>query len=172
MQISDLPETAYPPYYGTYIKAFGSGGLLEGLHRGRGDFLSLLPGIPPERLSHSYAEGKWTLAEVLVHIMDTERVFQYRALRFARNDGTELAGFDQDAYVPHSGASKRSLGDIGREYASVRDASISLFGSLDRETLGKMGVANGLPMGVGALGFIISGHQAHHLGILRERYLP
>lgn len=144
---------------------------MDGLEQGRTGFLSFMDDLPLERLSFSYGAGKWTLAEVLVHIMDTERVFQYRALRFARNDKTDLPGFDQDSYVPQSNASKRSLGDLRQEYTSVRDSSITLFRSFDRETLDRMGVANGNPMGVGALGFIISGHQAHHLRIIGERYL-
>lgn len=172
MFISELPAAAYPPFYHTYVQAFGNGGLMEGLEGGRAEFLSFLDGVPPPKLSHAYAPGKWTLAEVLVHIMDTERIFQYRALRFARNDRTDLPGFDQDAYVPNSNANKRVLGDIKQEYGVVRDSSIALFRSFDRETLDRMGHANGLSMGVGALGFIICGHQAHHLGIIRERYLP
>src|SRR5690606_10659382 len=171
MLISALPDSAYPPYYRTYILAFGEGSLLDGLEKGRAEFLSFLDGVPPNKLSHAYALGKWTLAEVLVHIMDTERVFQYRALCFARNDSTELPGFDQDAYVPNSHANTRGLEDIKLEYKAVRDSSITLFRSFDRETLGRIGKANGLSMGVGALGFIISGHQAHHVGILRQRYL-
>jgi len=144
---------------------------MDGLEQGRSGFLSFMDELPEERLSFSYGPGKWTLAEVLVHIMDTERVFQYRALRFARNDRTDLPGFDQDAFVPNSNASKRSLGDLRQEFVAVRDSSIALFRSFDRETLDRMGIANGLPMGVGAMGFIISGHQAHHLKIIGQRYL-
>ncbi len=144
---------------------------MAGLEQGRSEFLSFLDTLPRERLSFSYGPGKWTLAEALVHITDTERIFQYRALRFARNDRTDLPGFDQDAFVPHSNATKRSLGDLRQEYTAVRDSSIALFRTFDRETLDRVGIANGLPMGVGAMGFIICGHQAHHLRIITERYL-
>lgn len=144
---------------------------MDGLEQGKTDFLSFLEGLPPSRLSHAYALGKWTLAEVLVHILDTERVFQYRALRFARRDRTDLPGFDQNAYVPNSKAAKRKLPDIKAEFSAIRDSSILLFQSLDREDLSQMGMANGLSMGVAAMGFIICGHQAHHQKIIRERYL-
>lgn len=171
MLLSELQATAYPPYYGTYISALGEGDLVGLLEKGRTDFLAFLDAVPVQRLSYAYAPEKWTLAEVLVHIMDTERIFHYRALRIARSDLTDLPGFDQDAYVPHSRAMGRKLGDIRQEYASVRDATISLFKSFDRETLDRMGRVNGHPTGVGAIGFIICGHQAHHLGIIGERYL-
>jgi uncharacterized damage-inducible protein DinB len=144
---------------------------MEELHHGKQLFLSLLDETPKEKLEYAYAEGKWTLAEVLLHIIDAERVFQYRALRFARNDKTPLPGFDQDVYVPHSNASKRTIEDIKEEYMAVRQSTILLFNSFDDEALQRLGVSSGSPLSVRATGFIISGHQAHHLKIIRERYL-
>ena len=104
-------------------------------------------------------------------MLDTERIFQYRALCIARNDKSEFPGFDQDAYVPVSNANNRSKKDLINEYVAVRDSSITLFASLDEEALKRVGVASGSKMSVRALGFITSGHQAHHVRILRERYL-
>lgn len=122
-------------------------------------------------MNFSYAQGKWTIAEVLIHLMDTERIFQYRALRFARNDKTELQGFDQDSYVPESQAPNRSRNDILEEFIAIRKSSIALFASLNDEMLLRSGLASGAKMSVRALGFVICGHQVHHFNILQERYL-
>jgi hypothetical protein len=106
-----------------------------------------------------------------LHVIDAERVFQYRALRIARGDHTPLAGFDQDAYVPNSGAGKRSRESIIEEYRAVRQATISLFSTFDAEALNQRGTASKSEVNVAALGFIICGHQKHHRNIIRERYL-
>jgi uncharacterized damage-inducible protein DinB len=171
MLLSELPTSEYNPFYHTYVMALGDVDLLDELRNGKQVLLSLLEEIPEEKLTYAYAEGKWTLAEALVHMLDTERIFQYRALCIARNDKSEFPGFDQDAYVPVSNANSRSKKDLTDEYVAVRDSSITLFASLDEEALKRVGVASGSKMSVRALGFITSGHQAHHVRILRERYL-
>ncbi|WP_306014071.1 MULTISPECIES: DinB family protein [unclassified Allomuricauda] len=171
MLLSELPTSEYNPFYHTYVMALGDIDLLDELRNGKQVLLSLLEEIPEEKLTYAYAEGKWTLAEALVHMLDTERIFQYRALCIARNDKSEFPGFDQDAYVPVSNANNRSKKDLIDEYVAVRDSSITLFASLDEEALKRVGVASGSKMSVRALGFITSGHQAHHVRILRERYL-
>ena len=171
MLLSELPTSEYNPFYHTYVMALGNVDLLDELRNGKQVLFSLLEEIPEEKLTYAYAEGKWTLAEALVHMLDTERIFQYRALCIARNDKSEFPGFDQDAYVPVSNANNRSKKDLIDEYAAVRDSSITLFASLDEEALKRVGVASGSKMSVRALGFITSGHQAHHVRILRERYL-
>lgn len=171
MLLSELPTSEYNPFYHTYVMALGNVDLLDELRNGKQVLLSLLEEIPEEKLTYAYAEGKWTLAEALVHMLDTERIFQYRALCIARNDKSEFPGFDQDAYVPVSNANNRSKKDLIDEYVAVRDSSITLFASLDEEALKRVGVASGSKMSVRALGFITSGHQAHHVHILRERYL-
>lgn len=171
MRLSELSLSEYNPFYHTYIQALGEVSLMEELENGKSILLSLMDNISEDKLSFAYGAGKWTLAEVLLHIVDTERIFQYRALRFARNDTTNLPGFDQDAFVPYSNASGRTIKDLAEEYEAVRDATLTLFKSFDDEALKRKGVASGSPMSVRALGFIISGHQAHHLRIIRERYL-
>ncbi|WP_349351169.1 MULTISPECIES: DinB family protein [unclassified Flagellimonas] len=171
MLLSELPTSEYNPFYHTYVMALGDVDLLDELRNGKQVLLSLLEEIPEEKLTYAYAEDKWTLAEALVHMLDTERIFQYRALCIARNDKSEFPGFDQDAYVPVSNANNRSKKDLIDEYVAVRDSSITLFASLDEEALKRVGVASGSKMSVRALGFITSGHQAHHVRILRERYL-
>lgn len=118
----------------------------------------------------AYAPDKWTVKEVICHLCDAERIFAYRALRFARGDSTDLPGFDENAYVPASNARKRTMEDLLEELWSVRAATLSLAKQLDESALSRRGSANGAPVSVRALLFIIAGHERHHLGILRERY--
>ncbi|WP_396589974.1 DinB family protein [Allomuricauda sp. R78024] len=170
MRSTDLPVSEYNPYYHTYILALGDVNLMDSLKEGMVDFSSFMEGLPEGKLNYSYGEGKWTLAEVLMHIIDAERVFQYRALRFGRNDDTSLAGFDQDIYVPQSNASGKTEKEILDEYQAVRNGTISLFKSFDDDALKRIGMASDSKMSTRAMGFIICGHQAHHLKIIRERY--
>ena len=171
MVLSELPSSEYNPFYQTYIMVLGNVELLEELINGKKALVSVFEEIPEDRLNYAYAEGKWSLAEALLHIIDTERIFQYRALCIARNDKTPLPGFDQDDYVPFSNAAKRSKTDLITEYKTVRDATISLFASFDDEALVRLGTTSGSKMSVRALGFIICGHQAHHVRVIQERYL-
>jgi uncharacterized damage-inducible protein DinB len=127
--------------------------------------------LPEEKLSHRYAEGKWTIREILAHVVDDERIYAYRALRFARNDRTELPGFEQDDYAAHSGANERDVRDILSEFAAVRRATISLFEGLGDEALTRSGVASENVMSVRAAAYHIAGHELRHVQIIRERYL-
>jgi uncharacterized damage-inducible protein DinB len=171
MKTSQLSEHEYNPYYKAYIEALGEVELMDTLKKQLNNFPKFLSSIPKETLSYRYAEGKWSVAEVLIHITDTERVFQYRALRFARKDETPLPGFDQDAYVPFSLANNRSIDGVINEYKSVRQSTIALYETFDEAILKQKGIASNAAMSVGALGFIICGHQRHHRNILKERYL-
>jgi uncharacterized damage-inducible protein DinB len=118
----------------------------------------------------AYAPDKWTVKEVVGHISDTERIFAYRALRFARGDSTDLPGFDENAYVPNSNAKNRSIEDLIEELWSVRAATLSLAKQIPEAAMSRRGSANGTPVTVRALLYIIAGHERHHLGLLRERY--
>jgi len=171
MKVSDLSTSEYNPFYHNYILSVGKGSLLEELNGGRDEFISFLENLPEAKLGYAYAQGKWTLAEVLVHVIDAERVFQYRALRFGRNDSTALAGFDQDIYAPESDASSRTKESIIEEYKTVRQSTISLFQSFSDGALMRIGNASGSDMSTRAMGFVICGHQAHHLRVVRERYM-
>lgn len=119
---------------------------------------------------HAYGPGKWTVKEVVGHICDTERVMAYRALRFSRGDQTELPGFDENEYVASSTFASRTMDDLLEELWSVRAATLSLAKHLREDALGKRGKANGQPVSVRALLYIIAGHERHHLAILRDRY--
>ena len=171
MLLSELPSAACPEYYKPYLQVLGEVELLDQLKNQSKNFPNFIKSIPEAAWTASYAAGKWTIAEVLVHILDTERVFQYRALRFGRNDKTSLPGFDQDLYVPQSRANQRSKQSVLAEYSCIRAASVSLFETFSKEELNRQGTASGVPISVAALGFIICGHQKHHRNIIRQRYL-
>jgi hypothetical protein len=131
----------------------------------------LVHSIPDNKADVAYAPGKWTVRELLCHIMDAERIFCYRALRFARNDKTPLSGFEENDYAPQANAAGRSLQKIASEMSHLRASTIDLFESFTPEMLTRKGSANKNEISVMAIGFIISGHETHHRKILQERYL-
>lgn len=162
----------YAPYAIMYIGLLPDDGLilkhLEDNLRATTEFLRA---VPDEKLSYRYAEGKWTIKEIVAHLIDDERIYAYRALRFARNDQTELPGFEQDAYAVESTANERSLEDLLEEFATVRKSTIALFNSFDERVLTRSGVASGNVMSVRAIAYHLAGHELRHLNIIRERYL-
>ena len=161
----------YPPYSIAYISLVPDGDIVATLGKQLDDTLALIRSIPESRGGFRYAEDKWSIKEVIGHIIDGERVFAYRALRFARGDETPLSGFEQDDYVRTGGFDKRSLSDLANEYEHVRRSSLSLFSNLDDEAWSRCGTSNNNPASVRALAFIIAGHERHHVEILRTRYL-
>lgn len=160
----------FAPYYHAYVAGMPDVDLLRLLEDQAEDTQALLRELGEERGDHRYAPGKWSVKEVVGHIVDAERVFAYRALCIARGDQTPLPGFDQDAYVAAAGFGRRALADLAEELADVRRASLRLLAGLDEEALGRAGVANGVPVTVRALAWIIAGHERHHQRLLRERY--
>ncbi len=163
--------TEYAPFYGTYIGKVPEGDLLQLLDEQRRATQVLLAGIPEARALHRYAPGKWSVKEVVGHLMDSERVFCYRALRFARGDQTPLSGFDENVYVPAGKFDPRPVADVAAELDAVRRATIALFHGFDAAALARRGTANGKEVSVRALAYIIAGHERHHVAILRERYV-
>jgi hypothetical protein len=119
-----------------------------------------------------YAPGKWTIKDILQHIIDAERVFAYRALRFARNDKAELHSFDEDSFAANANAKKRTVFDLLGEFDNLRGANILFFKSLDVETMFREGIASGDKISVLALGFTMCGHPIHHMNVIKERYYP
>lgn len=167
----DRPEAnEYIEYYGRYISKVPRGDIVATLDAQGKETLRLLSGLSEAQALHRYAPGKWSVKEVIGHVCDTERVMGYRALRIARGDRTPLPGFDENVYVPAGSFDARSLASLLEELASVRSASVTLFRSLDETASRRMGEANGNPVSVRALAYIIAGHEAHHTGLLRERY--
>jgi len=171
MSIRRPAPQEFPPYYGSYVSEVPGEDALPVLIAQRASTASFLATIPAARAGFRYAEGKWSLREVIGHLSDSERIFCYRLLRFARADETPLAGFDENRYVPAGEFERRSLADVAGEFAAVRDATLGLVRSLDETQLGRSGLANGKPITARALAWIIAGHEAHHLRVIRERYL-
>lgn len=160
----------YAPFYANYIAQVADGDLLATLERQTGATSAYITSLPDARRTHRYAEGKWSIAETLLHVVDSERVFAYRLLRVARGDTTDLPGFDQDAYVPASRADTRTLLSLAAEYTAVRSATMQLVRHLGDDVWDRHGRANGFGVSARALAWIIAGHEAHHLRILAERY--
>jgi len=160
----------YSSAYRSYVDKVPDGDLLALLEAQMKEKRALLGSLDPERAGFRYAEGKWSVIEVVGHITDGERIFAYRALRFARGDATPLPGFEENDYVPAGRFDQRTLPDVLDEAAAVRAASIALLRGLPAESFERRGVASENPISVRALAYVIAGHERHHMGVLRERY--
>jgi hypothetical protein len=160
-----------PPFYQGYVQLVKHLDLFENLEQSILLTQQLLNKIPEEKGAFAYAPGKWTIKEVLCHMIDTERILCYRALRFARNDQTVLPGFEENDYAPEANADNRSVVSIGEEMNRLRLTTIDLYRSFSPVMLDRQGMANNSALSVRNLGFIISGHETHHRKILTERYL-
>jgi uncharacterized damage-inducible protein DinB len=171
MKPSDLKSSEYPEYFEKYITQVETENLIEELEISVHQFIKFVQNIPMDKFDYRYAEGKWTIKEIIQHIIDTERIFAYRALCFSRNDKTALPGFDENNYVDNTNANQRSLQDLLTEMAVVRQATLSLFKSFSEEQLIRIGTASNKQISTRAIGFIIIGHQNHHQNIFEERYL-
>jgi hypothetical protein len=172
IQISRPRPGEYSAYFDRYLGLLPDGDALGILRTQVEATSALLLALPPQRGEHRYAPGKWSVKEVIGHVIDTERVFSYRALRFSRNDATPLHGFEQDEYVAHGRFDARTVQDLVGELRAVRAASITLFEGMSVEMLSRRGVASGAELTVRAVPWIVAGHERHHIAILRERYLP
>lgn len=157
-------------WYHGYVKLVDEPDLAEAWSRHTDAFLDFFENIPPEKYDYRYAAGKWTIREVLQHIIDAERIFAYRALRFARLDDTHLPGFDENKYADQAKAHTRPWEKLIEEFKVVRHSSVLLFSSFDEEQFEASGVASGSRCYVRGIGYIIIGHSLHHLRVTRERY--
>lgn len=172
MKITDLQTTEYPSYAANYISQVeDTWTLTEELEVSVHNLIRFVQNIPMDKHDYRYAEGKWTIKDILQHLIDSERVFAYRALRFSRNDMTELPGFDENSYAASARANNRHMKDLLTEFSTVRHSTMQMFGALDEEELLRAGTASGNRVSVRALGFMIIGHQNHHIKVFRERYL-
>ncbi len=164
-------KSEYPTDCEGYVSRVPDGDIVGTLGKQLEETLALIKGIPEARGDFRYAEGKWSIKELIGHVIDSERVFAYRALRFGRGDATPLSGFEQDDFVRGADFNKRSLSDLADEYEHVRRATISLFASLDESAWDRRGAANNNEVSVRGLAFITAGHERHHVEMLRTRYL-
>ena len=160
-----------PNFYHNYISQVPENELIEAFNTETPLFIQFIENIPTHKHDYRYAEGKWTIKEVLQHVVDAERIFAYRALCFARKDHTSLPGFDENTYADNSKADKRKWDELVGEFKVVRMASEYMFTSFDDEQLEATGTANNNSVYVLAVGYILVGHCAHHMKIIKERYL-
>ncbi len=163
--------TDAPKYFHYYINIVIEEDLMNAFIELENITTTLINSIQEEQANFRYAEGKWSVKEVLQHIIDSERIFTYRALRFSRRDATPLSGFDENHYAPNANTSERSIKNILAEYQTVRAASISLYKYMNNEMLDFKAVANGVENSARAMGWMIAGHNLHHLKVIKERYL-
>ncbi len=171
MTKDDLKNDEYSPYYKPYIQKTEGLNLKEGLKINGDKTIAFFESVPEDKLTYRYEVDKWTVKEIIQHIIDTERIFAYRALCIARKDKTLLPGFDQDLYVENCEVNHRSIHDLTNEYKAVRLATIMMFNSFNEQALLQNGNASNNNLSVRAVGFIIMGHESHHCEIITERYL-
>lgn len=171
MIILPPPQGTYAPFYDGYVKQIAGKDPIKMLESQVLGLKALLSEIPSEKEDYAYAPGKWTIKQVIGHIIDTERIMTYRALAIARGEKKPLPGFDENEYVAAARFNERSLYDLGHEFGAVREATIALFKSLNNEELDRLGNANNHPVSARALLYIIVGHHIHHEHVLRERYI-
>lgn len=168
---NELINADFATYFKNYINMVEEDEVLVALKRSTKKFKQLCKLLNEENTADKYAADKWTIKEMLVHIIDTERIFSYRALCFARNEQGVLPGFDHNEYVTHSNANNRSFKSIRKEFFAVRKSTTLLFKSFDETMLNKVGVMNDNKLSVVGIGFVITGHQQHHINVLYEKYL-
>ena len=172
MKIAELPSSSYAPYYEVYIsKVDKTLTLLEALHTGMDKTTSFFRSLPQDRINYRYALGKWSPKEILRHIIDTERIFSYRALRLGRKDKTPIIGFDQDIYVNATHLEGVTMVNLLKEYRAVRTATIALFETFLEDNYHFIGRASDMQLSAGAAGTIIAGHEIYHVQVINERYL-
>lgn len=173
--MSSLPrpdDSEYNEYYRGYTSLVPDGEIVETLRHQLGDTLALLGGVETERETYRYAEGKWSLREVVGHLIDTERVFAFRALSMARQDGAELPGMDQEDWGRRNNANERPLQHLTDEWVALRRANVDLFASFDSATGRRTGIASGFVFSVRSLAWIIAGHELWHRRLIGRDYLP
>lgn len=158
-------------YQRSYADLVPEGDLLSVLEKNSKEVVQLLSPLSPEKLKYRYAEGKWSIPQLLVHVMDAERIFSYRILCIARGDKTPLPGFEEDDYARNSNADERAFSEVLEEYINVRKATISLLKSLNDSLLSNTGISNTKKVSVRTLCYILAGHEIHHVNVLKEKYL-
>ena len=167
----DIQNNEFDSFYANYITLAMEFNFASGFAMQRDRVVAFFQNLSYEKWDYSYQPAKWTIKDVLLHMVDTERIFAYRALRISRNDKIPLPGFDENEYAVKANASSRTVESLIEEYISVRNATITLFQSFSDKQLLEIGIASGKEISVRAIGYIILGHEKHHLNIIKERYL-
>ena len=167
----NLNPNEFAPYYVDYIKLVPEQDIVKGLTNQNEELIHFFTSISVFKHEFRYEEGKWTVKDIILHLIDAERILSYRALRIARNDKTALPGFEENDYVVSARANERDFESLLTEYKTVRQATISLFESFSKEDLLQLGLASNYSVSVRGIGYIILGHELHHKQIILERYL-
>ena len=168
----ERPQTnEYDPYYGTYISLVDGDNVLPMLDAQPAELSAMFLPVAEDKGLFAYAEGKWTIKELISHIIDGERMFAYRILRISRGDETPIEGFEQDGYIENSNANNRSFAELLREFGLLRQANMIMLNNLSPEASARMGTASEKPVSARALAYIMAGHVQHHANILKSRYL-
>jgi len=170
LHVSKPSDTEYASYFGRYVGLVPEGEILATLAGQISGTLATLRGVSDADSLKRYAEGKWSIREVVGHMIDTERIFAYRALRIARNDQTNLPGFEQDDYIPAAQFDRRPWSGLLEELEAVRHSTVLMFRGLHEEAWERQGISNGNRMSARAAAYIIAGHELHHMRVLREKY--
>lgn len=169
---NEYPSTSeYAHFYSAYVGNVPKDNIIHTLNAQMHEVFTLINSVTGDKAFFSYKEGKWTLKQLFGHMIETERVFAYRALSISRGDKNELPGMDQDEWMKVSNYNSRTLANLSNEYLAVRVATIHLFDNMTKEMINRKGIASGLEFTVRALAFIIAGHELHHLNIIKEKYL-
>lgn len=169
--MKNLEINEFSPYYENYIKLVPGTDINKELIRQKEELLHFYKSIPVFKQEYKYSEGKWTIKDIILHLIDAERIFAYRALRISRSDTTPLPGFDENDYVGMANANDREFESLLSEFETVREATISLFASFTDLDLLRLGTASNASVSVRAIGYIILGHELHHKNVILERYL-
>lgn len=170
MKVSEITPAEYAPYYANYINKVPDVNLRSALDESSAALLEYLTHVTEDRVDYAYAPGKWTIKQCLQHVIDTERIFAYRALAIARGDKTPLPGFDQNDYMDTVDLSERDYLKMIEEFRDLRRSNLTMFKSFTDEDLSRTGTMSGTAVSVRALGFIICGHVFHHAELYREKY--
>lgn len=171
IQISKPEAVEYHEYYAGYVSQVGENDILKMLKDQQGEFIQFIQTIPEDRYNYAYAENKWTIKQLIRHIIDVERMFGFRAMAIARGEKNKLPGFDDHLYVQMADDSKNSIADLLNEFESLRIGHIQMISNFTVQALERVGNANGSDVSVRAIIFIIAGHLVHHKQVITERYL-
>ena len=169
--IAPPKPSEYDPYYGRYISLVERGDILRAMEQQLSETTAVLSQLTGQQGAYRYAPDKWSVKEMLGHLIDSERIFTYRALRVARGDKTPIEGFEQDDYVPYGRFDQRALATLVEEFASVRQSSLFLFKHLDIEAWMRRGIASRKEISVRALAYVIAGHELHHRRMIKDKHL-
>ena len=164
-------SSEYSHFYSTYVQEVPRANIIETLNAQMHEFYTLVNAVPGHKAFDAYEDGKWTIKQVVGHVIDAERVFAYRAHRISRGDTTPLSGFDQNDFVDAANFDDRTLANLANEYLAVRISTIHLFQNMTSKMIDAVGNASGVDVSVKALAFIIAGHQQHHTNVLQTKYL-